>query len=128
MAAVENETHCKPNTPERIAMLLKMVNHPNVRANWDLGNLKEWAPEGYPGGYECVKPYIVNVHAKDVALEPDGETRWVPIGQGVCDWAGQMGALVRDGIVEHVTIESHCGPPAEVGLHNLKALQALAAE
>lgn len=122
--AVENETHCKFNTPERIARLIRAIDRPNVGANWDLANLKEGAAAGYPAGYECVKPFIFNVHAKDVIAGPDGECEWRPIGEGVCDWSGQMRALLRDGIVEHVTIENHCGPPERVGPHNLAALKA----
>ncbi len=123
-AAVENETHIKLNTPERIASLLKRIDHPSLGANWDLGNLKEGAAAGFPDGYELVKPHIFNVHAKDVAILPNGTTEWRPIGEGVCDWRGQMAALQRDGIVEHVTIENHCGPAEEVGLHNVTTLRA----
>lgn len=122
-AAVENETHCKVNTPERIDKLLRQSDRPNLGANWDLGNLKHGAAEGFPGGYELVKPHIRNVHAKDVAIADDGTANWVPIGEGICDWQGQMRALVRDGIVGHITIENHCGPPLEVGQHNLDILK-----
>ncbi len=122
--AVENETHCKFNTPARIDHMLRLVGRPNLGANWDLGNLKEGAADGFPAGYELVKPRIVNVHAKDVAVIGEGDTEWRRIGDGVCDWPGQMQALARDQIVEHVTIESHCGPPAEVGLHNLETLRS----
>jgi len=121
--AVENEANCKFNTPGRVADLLRRVGRPNLGANWDLGNLKEGAADGFPEGYERVKRYILNVHAKDVAILDDGTTEWKPIGEGVCDWAGQIRALAHDDIVEHVTIENHCGPPNEVGLHNLETLQ-----
>ena len=127
-AAVENETHCKLNTPDRIDALLRRLGRPNLGANWDLGNLKEGARDGFPAGYELVKPHIQNVHAKDVALLPDGTTEWKPIGEGVCDWPGQMRALARDGVVDHVTIENHCGPPEKVGLHNLETLQRYLAD
>lgn len=122
-AAVENETHCKFNTPERIALLLDQAARPNLGANWDLANLKEGAATGFPSGYELVRRHIVNVHAKDVSAFADGTTEWRPIGEGVCDWAGQMRALVRDAPVDHVTIENHCGPPKSVTLHNLRTLQ-----
>jgi len=121
--AVENETHTKFNTPTRIADLLRRAGRPNLGANWDYANLKECAPEGFPEGYERVKRYIANVHAKDVAILPDGATQWKPIGEGICDWAGQIRALAQDQVVEHVTIESHCGPAEEIGLRNLETLQ-----
>ncbi|HEO70372.1 MAG TPA: sugar phosphate isomerase/epimerase [Candidatus Hydrogenedentes bacterium] len=122
-AAVENETHCTFDTPARIAHMLRLVNRANMGANWDYANLKQYAPDGFPEGYELVKPHMLNVHVKDVALLPDGSTLWKPVGEGICDWAGQMRALERDGVVEHVVIESHCGPPEEVGLHNLETLR-----
>ncbi|MCL4693976.1 MAG: sugar phosphate isomerase/epimerase [Candidatus Hydrogenedentes bacterium] len=127
-AAVENETHCKFNTPERIASLLQQCDRPNLGANWDLANLKEGAEEGFPDGYETVKEYIRNVHAKDVVVTSEGRVEWRPIGEGVCDWRGQMRALLEDQIVERVTIESHCGPPEHVGQHNLTMLKRFVEE
>jgi sugar phosphate isomerase/epimerase len=121
--AVENETQLRFNTPERIASLLQQCDRPNLGANWDLANLKEGAEEGFPEGYEIVKPLIRNVHAKDVVLLSNGGFEWRPIGEGVCDWRGQMHALVRDQIVERVTIESHCGPSVKVARHNLAILK-----
>jgi sugar phosphate isomerase/epimerase len=124
-AAVENETHCKFDTPARIARLLDMVGRPNVGANWDMANLQAGAAAGYPAGYELVKPHIVNVHAKDVRINDNGTAQWRPIGEGICDWPGQVAALLRDGIVEHITIENHCGPLKEVGLQNLRTLERI---
>ena len=121
--AVENETHCKFNTPERIVALLEAIDRPNLGANWDLGNLKEGAADGYPAGYELVKPWIRNVHVKDVALLENGEAEWRPVGEGICDWHGQIRAIAGDGIAGHVTIESHCGPLDEVGRHNFRVLK-----
>ena len=127
-AGVENETHCKFNSPARIDHLIRQVGRPNLGANWDLGNLKHGAGTGFPDGYERVKQWIVNVHAKDVTILDGGASEWRPIGQGICDWRGQMQALARDGIVDHVTIENHCGPAAEVGLHNLTTLRSYLAD
>lgn len=121
--AVENETHCKFNTPERIKELLEDIARPNVGANWDLANLKEGASKGYPHGYELVKPFIFNVHVKDVLPTSDGGWQWCPVGKGVCDWRGQLLALKRDDIVEHITIENHCGPPEKVGPENLATIK-----
>lgn len=124
--AVENETHCFFDEPEHIAGLLRRVNRLNMGANWDPGNLKQFAREAYPEGYETVKPYVFNVHAKDVAILNDGSTEWRPIGEGVCDWRDMIQAIKKDGLVQHITIESHCGPPLEVGRRNLETLRAYA--
>ncbi len=121
-AAIENEREHLCSDPERIVEILHQADRPNLGANWDLGNLKNAAPEGFPEGYDRVKPLIRNVHAKDVAILDGEATEWRPIGEGVCDWRGQMQALARDRIVEHVTIENHCGPLIEVGRRNLDAL------
>lgn len=121
--AVENHADSFFDVPDRIGALLRRVNRLNLGANWDIANLKQHAPEGYPEGYETVKQFVFNVHAKDVAILPDGSTEWRPIGEGVCDWPRQMAALKRDGTVDHITIESHCGPAVEVGHRNLRVLQ-----
>lgn len=122
-AAVENETHCLFDRPDRIADILRRVNRLNMGANWDPGNLKQYAREAYPEGYETLKPYVFNVHAKDVAILPDGSTEWRPIGEGVCEWRSQINAMKKDGLVRHITIESHCGPLLEVGQRNLDTLR-----
>lgn len=122
-AAVENHTDSLFDTPERVCTLLRRANRFNLGSNWDLANLKQNAVAGYPEGYETIKPFIFNVHAKDVAILPDGSTEWRPIGEGVCDWPRQIAALRRDGLVDHITIESHCGPAKEVGRRNLETLR-----
>lgn len=121
--AVENEVDTMFDTPAHVAELLRRAGRPNLGANWDYANLKQYAPEGFPEGYERVKRHIVNVHAKDVALSEKGAAKWVPIGEGVCDWQGQISALAQDNLVEHITIEPHCPRADKVGLQNLQTLQ-----
>ena len=121
--AVENEADHHFHSPEAIATLLAETDCVRVGANWDPGNLLGEASGAFPGGYETVKRFIFNVHAKDVAVER-GQRVWKRIGEGLVDWAGQIRALEREGLVEHVTIESHCAPGVEAGLHNLRTLRA----
>lgn len=122
--AIENETHCRFDGPDRMLDLVRRVNHPAMGLNFDAANLKQGAADAYPEAYETVKPYIFNIHAKDVAVHADGTTEWCPIGEGVVDWPDMMKAIVRDKVVDHVTIENHCGPPVEVGRRNLDALRS----
>lgn len=122
--AIENEAEHFCHDPEAIVAMLRRLNHPALGSNWDLANLKTVAADGYPRGYELVKPFVVNVHAKDVIVDTDDATAWRPIGDGVCNWRGQLKALAQDKLVEHVTIENHCGPLKEVGQRNLETLKA----
>ncbi len=123
--AVENEREHWCDMPPAICTILKEINLANVGLNWDPGNMKQDASQAFPQGYEQVKPFIFNVHVKDVVLLESGETQWSPLGTGLCDWQGQMKALLKDGVVDSVTIESHCGPRVEVGKHNLSYLRTL---
>jgi L-ribulose-5-phosphate 3-epimerase UlaE len=75
----------------------------------------------YPDGYEAIKKWIVNVHVKDTIK--GSLLACVPIGEGKVDWEGQIQALVRDRLVEHVTIETHCLPLIENSQKNLQWLR-----
>jgi sugar phosphate isomerase/epimerase len=122
---VENEPGYWCDTGSRTAELLARVDTPNLYANWDPCNawLGPDDEQPYPAGYDALKPRIRNVHVKDTRM--GSLVRCVPVGEGVMDWRGQIAALMRDGIVEHVTIETHCEPLVEMSRHNVAALQAL---
>jgi sugar phosphate isomerase/epimerase len=124
-AAVENEAHHLFDAPGNMAAMVEEIARDGLGLNWDPGNLKQHAAGAFPEGYERVKPYILNVHAKDVARDENGEWRWRLLGEGVYDWPGQMAALDRDGIVEHVAIENHVHPRMEAGRRNLAYLREL---
>ncbi|MBF8297166.1 MAG: endonuc 2 protein [Bacteroidetes bacterium] len=73
------------------------------------------------GGYESVKKFIANVHVKDTS--EGALIRCVPVGEGAIDWKGQLKAIVRDEIVKHVTIETHCLPLVEKSKQNVDTLK-----
>ncbi len=121
--AVENEPgfHCDTGAATR-----KIVDEVGSRAfgaNWDPCNAFGTDEVPYPDGYAALKGVIVNVHAKDTAR--GSLIQCVPIGDGAIDWAGQIRALVRDRIVPHVTIETHCLPLVEQSGKNVRTLRAL---
>ncbi|RIK68470.1 hypothetical protein DCC62_24265, partial [candidate division KSB1 bacterium] len=51
----------------------------------------------------------------------------VPVGEGKVDWQGQLRALARDKVVEHVTIETHCLPLIENSKKNLEVVRRMLA-
>ncbi len=109
--AFENVRSCHIGTGAETARLMELVDSPSLRVIWDPANaLVSGERQPYPDGYERVKPWIVHVHVKDARVEPDGSFRWLPIGEGQVDYAGQLQALARDGYTGVVSLETHYQP------------------
>lgn len=121
MLAIENEPGFWCDTGRNTARIIAAVNSPFLRANWDPANALGTDETPYPVGYEAIKKWIVNVHVKDTIKS--SLLACVPIGEGKVDWEGQIAALVRDCLVEHVTIETHCLPLIENSQKNLQWLR-----
>jgi sugar phosphate isomerase/epimerase len=121
--AIENEPgfHCDTGAATRA--IIDEAGSPALGANWDPCNAFGTDEVPYPGGYQALKPVILNVHAKDTAR--GSLIQCVPIGEGVIDWAGQVGALAADRIVPHLTIETHCLPLIEQSEKNVRTLRSL---
>ncbi len=120
--AVENEPGFWCDTGERTAAIIADVGSPNFKANWDPANAVGTDEVPFPDGYSALKPYIVNVHVKDT--DSHALSRCVPVGKGLVDWEGQIGALVRDKTVGHVTIETHVLPLVENSWENLNMVRS----
>jgi sugar phosphate isomerase/epimerase len=105
---VENEPGFWCDTGTNTARILRCVNDPSLKANWDPCNAFGTCETPYPDGYMAIRDLIGNVHVKDT-LE-GSLIRCVPVGEGVLDWPGQIAALISDTVVGHVTIETHCEP------------------
>jgi len=124
--AVENEPGFWCDTGANTARTLRDVNSPALGANWDPCNAYGTSERPYPDGYEKLKDVIVNVHAKDTLK--GALIQCVPIGDGIIDWHGQIRALLKDRIVPHITIETHCHPLVESSRRNVDTLRRLMQE
>ena len=118
---IENEPGFWCDSGANTAKLIEAVNSPYLRANWDPCNGYGTAERPFPEGYEAVKQYIVNVHVKDT--KEGSLIRCVPVGEGAVNWKGQLAALVRDQLVRHITIETHCLPLVEKSKQNVETLK-----
>jgi len=118
---IENEPGFWCDSGANTAKLIQTVNSPHLRANWDPCNGYGTAERPFPEGYEAVKQFIANVHVKDT--KEGSLIRCVPVGEGALDWKGQLAALVRDQLVQHVTIETHCLPLIEKSKQNIETLK-----
>jgi sugar phosphate isomerase/epimerase len=118
---IENEPGFWCDSGANTAALIVKVDSPSLRANWDPCNGYGTPETPFPDGYESVKKFIANVHVKDTS--EGALIRCVPVGEGAIDWKGQLEAIVRDGIVKHVTIETHCLPLIEKSKQNVDTLK-----
>lgn len=121
--AIENEPGFWCDTGANTRTIIDDVASPALGANWDPANAYGTPEVPYPGGYEAIRERILNVHVKDT--KEGSLVRCVPVGEGVVDWAGQLRALVRDNIVSHVTIETHCLPLIDNSRRNVETLKRM---
>jgi L-ribulose-5-phosphate 3-epimerase len=93
----ENEFTCSVGTGKEFGQMLRDVDSPWLRGNWDPGNTAELKGTPYPDGYNHVRGLVRHVHVKDVTRHPQtGKMEWMPVGKGVVHWRGQFRALLDD--------------------------------
>lgn len=112
LLVLENEMSCNVGTGKELGRMLRDVNSPWLRGNWDPGNAVLLNEVPYPDGYNHVRGLFRHMHAKDAALDSKtGKDHWLPVGAGVVDWHGQFQALVKDGYHGTLSLETHYRRP-----------------
>jgi sugar phosphate isomerase/epimerase len=105
---LENEHTCNVGTGRELAHLIKDVNSPALRGNWDPGNAAMLDEVPYPNGYEAAKGCFSHMHLKDVRKNAaTGKKEWAPMGGGIIDWKGQIEALRKDHYDGTMSLETH---------------------
>jgi L-ribulose-5-phosphate 3-epimerase len=107
---LENEPACNGGVAGEVAVLVRSVDSPALRALWDPGNEAYTGREAYPSGYDSVKQLLSHVHLKDAYIGVDGKGRCVPLGSGNVRVIAQLKALAADGYEGLFTIETHFIP------------------
>ncbi len=112
LLVLENEHECNIGTGKELGRVLRDINSPHLRGNWDPGNAAMLNEVPYPDGYRAVKGLFAHMHVKDVTKDPKtGKLKWAPVGGGFIDWKGQLEALVRDGYDNTMSLETHYRRP-----------------
>jgi sugar phosphate isomerase/epimerase len=120
LLAVENEPGYWCDSGVNSAEMIELAASPALRANWDPANAFGCGESPFPDGYARIRPHIAGVHAKDTRAGSLVEC--LPIGEGALDWRGQIGMMRRDGLLDLLTIETHCLPLAEQSKRNMETL------
>ena len=129
--AVENEAVCVAGTGRELAAVferLEAKTSPDVFAHigtlWDPGNAYACGEdEPFPKDYKTLKPDgIVHIHLKDAVKDSSTKlgVRYVPLGEGVIDYAEQFRQLKADGYEGLLVLEPHYAPggtPQEDAAH-----------
>jgi L-ribulose-5-phosphate 3-epimerase len=108
---LENEHECNIGTGKELGRLLRDINSPNLRGNWDPANAAMLHEVPFPDGYNHVKGMFPHMHLKDVKKGPGGKLLWAPVGGGFIDWKGQFEALRRDNFQGDMALETHYRRP-----------------
>ncbi len=104
IAAVEPHINGMLEKPERGAWVMKTLDHPNVKLNFDISHYVA----GHLGIEETVPllvPYAVHTHVKDVVWLPDGAHTFVLPGEGDFDYVAYFRAMERAGWTGYITVE-----------------------
>jgi sugar phosphate isomerase/epimerase len=111
---LENEHACNIGTAAETARILKLVPHPHLMVVWDPANALCAGEDPFPGGYALLpKDRIAHVHAKDCHIAEDGKPVWGPLGTRHVRWKEQIKALLDDGYLGYISLETHWrGPDA----------------
>lgn len=108
---IENEYDTNLGTGKELGRLLRDVNSPYLRANWDSANAAMMNEVPYPDGYREVEGLFPHLHVKDVKRDPQtGDLSWAPVGSGFINWPGQLKALQQAGYTGTMSIETHFRP------------------
>jgi L-ribulose-5-phosphate 3-epimerase len=109
--ALENEHACNIATALEAGRVLRAVSSPSLQLVWDPANCLVAGEVPFPDGYRLLPAgRIAHVHAKDVHVE-DHRHEWGPLGTRSIDWKGQIAALLKDGYVGHISLETHWPGP-----------------
>ena len=112
----ENEPPTLSNNARELGRLVKAVNHPHFRINWDIMN--GWKAGEYPNleAYEHVKGYVMQTHLKGARKLEGSVSEQYPYGQldnfTIADQDGFDHATLLQAIVRHdpdavMTIDTH---------------------
>ncbi|HUA82562.1 MAG TPA: sugar phosphate isomerase/epimerase family protein [Bryobacteraceae bacterium] len=105
---LENEMSCNVGTGKELGRILRDINSPHLRGNWDPGNAVMLGETPYPDGYHAVRGLFPHMHVKDVRKNAKtGKLEWAPVGGGIIDFRGQFAALKQDRYEGTMSLETH---------------------
>jgi len=122
---VENVWNRFLYSPLEFRSFIEEINHPNVRAYFDVGNIQFL---GFPHQWiRHLAELIVSVHVKDFHAPRPLEPRFMPLLQGSIQWPQVMGALREVGYDGFLIVEvpPYPGHPLKSAMDNKTSLDII---
>ena len=119
---IEFDPSVHSSTAKLTAELVNKINHPNIKALFDPGNLPFADPNTppFPDAYNQLMPNIKHIHIKDPKLI-NGKMDCVKVGDGgIVDFTALFKQLAKDGYNGHVMLETHYRKNVELTEEQLK--------
>lgn len=89
---------------EKLAALMKKINHPSLAVLWDIHHPYRYFNETAEDTYANLKAWIKHVHIKD-SIVKDGKVEYRMFGYGDVPAAEAINILLRDGYQGYVVLE-----------------------
>lgn len=100
---IENEFDCNVGTGTESARLFKAIPDRRLMHNWDPGNCFEAGEQPFPKAWDQLDhSRIAHMHLKDARGK-----KWMPVGGGEIDFAGQFKALKKLKYAGTMSLETH---------------------
>jgi L-ribulose-5-phosphate 3-epimerase len=109
---VENEPVCNIGTSRELGRLVRDINSPHLRGNWDPANAAVLGEIPYPDGYHEVRGLFAHMHIKDLRVNPQtGQAIWARVGDGIVNYRELLKAVRADGFDGVISLETHYRRP-----------------
>lgn len=105
LLGLENEHACNIGDGHEAKWYLDRITDPTLGLIWDPGNIAALGNVPNRAQYEAIANRIAHVHVKDGNAVP--ADRFVPPGEGVCDWEQQLRWLHEGGYDGPLSLETH---------------------
>ncbi|HHY98225.1 MAG TPA: sugar phosphate isomerase/epimerase [Firmicutes bacterium] len=107
--AVELGPGCLIDTPDKFLKLAEGVKSPNLKVNYDPGNVIMAGLDPIEG-LRTLREFVVHTHMKDAVYSPGGKYSEVALGTGALDLPRYIKELRAIGYDGYLTIERETGP------------------
>ena len=96
------------NTPEQMLSILRAVGQGNLSLCWDANSMRLGDYQDIAKAYQELAPYITDIRLTDTVELPDGNNKFVPLGEGSFRTRELITLLRNSSYDGRLTLDLHC--------------------